>query len=144
MSRIKYLLGGGAFGYVFTFEIKDEQIINTRHFSSVFDVIASDLNISGKLEMYMHDGHILSDFEESNPRILRIGVGLHIKGGNNAIQKFKQVCADRLKESITKVAHAAELSEAATVGTIRRSLNPILFAEYKDGSQLSIARMIYD
>ncbi len=144
MSKIKYLLGGGEFGYVFTFEINDEQIINTGRLGSVLDALASDLNISGKIEVYMHDGHILSHFQESNPRILRIGVGLHIKGGNDSIQKFKQVCAERLKESITKIAHVAELSEAATVGTIRLSLNPILFAEYKDGSQLSIARMIYD
>lgn len=144
MSKIKYLLGGGAFGYVFTFLLNDEQTIDTGYFSSVFDAIASDLNISGKIEVYMHDGHILSHIQKSNPRILRIGVGLHIKGGNDSIQKFKQICAERLKESITRVAHAAELSEAATVGTIRLSLNPILFAEYKAGSQLSIARMIYD
>jgi len=143
MSKIKYLLGGGAFGYVFTFELNDEQIIDTGRFSSVFDAVASDLNISGKIEVYLHDGYPFSDGSDSGPRILRIGVGLHIKGGNDSIQKFKQVCADRLKESVTKVSHAAELSEAATVGTIRLSLNPILFAEYKDGSILSIARMIY-
>jgi hypothetical protein len=143
MSKIEYLLSKNEFGYVFTFELNNERTIDPARFSSLFDTIASDLNITGKIEVYLHDGYLLSHSQESNSRILRIGIGLKINGGDDSIQRFKSVCADRLTESITKVAHAAGLSEAATVGTIRLSLNPVLFAKYKNGARLSISKMIY-
>mgnify|MGYP006865114042 CR=1 FL=1 len=142
MSKIEYLLSENEFGYVFTFELNNEHKIDTECFSSLFDSLASDLNVSGKIEVYLHDGYLLSHSQESNSRLVRIAVGLDIIGGDDSIQKYILACAERLKEMVTKVSHEGALSEAATVGTIRLSLSPLLFAKYKNGSRLSISRMI--
>lgn len=152
-----YLLSGDDYGYVFSYELNNEAIIHIESIPEIVEEVAERHQISGKIEVYAKDGFI--KVEQPNPitmsvrvtqdpgdgrRLFRIGIGLNIEREKELINQIKSSLTTKFADLVTGTRNSEVMSEAATVGSIRFSIEPIVFFTFQAGKERSVTRMIYN
>ena len=157
MPEDYHILSDDDYGYVFSYALENDVEIQTGPITDILNEVAEKLNITGVIEAYASDGYLHVDLpspyimtasvvkdSEAGRRIYRIGIGLNIENEEKLREKIKRSLANRFMKSVTGIEHAHELSEAATVGTIRESISPLVFIKYRNGNVKETTKMWYN
>ncbi len=130
----KYKIGNNDYSCIFSFPLEPNMAVDLSILESITRRVGSAFIFTGRIEIYSDDSiyNFTEDKSSVGMRLLRIGVATTAKTleSRRRITDYFQGC---FENDFIGVSPASELSEAATVGTMRSQLNPLLIADFENG-----------